>query len=126
MKDRYFEEKSKETQEVNNVNPKNSCFAGLIAAIEAGCPYMISRMANMFLVRDGSLSWITEKKYPEQFKPLFGLFRKIAVAPWSLNESDLDFGTTTWDKEVYFDYITAGMFVMSMSTICLAMGLIPD
>lgn len=87
---------------------------------------MTARMVNMFLVRDGNISWIKDKKYPEQFKPLFGLFRKIAVAPWSINEGDLVFPTSNWDKEVYFDYITAGMFVMSMSTICLAMGLIPD
>jgi hypothetical protein len=42
-------------------------------------------MANMFLVRGGSPSWITDKKYPQQFNQLFGLFRKIAVAPFSLN-----------------------------------------
>lgn len=59
---------------------------------------MIARMVNMFLVRGGSISWIREKKFPDQFKPLFGLFRKIAVAPWSINQSDFEFGNTTWDK----------------------------
>ncbi len=80
------------------MSPKNCCFAGLIAAIEAGCPYMITRMANMFLVRGGSPSWIIDKKYPSQFNQLFGLFRKITVAPFSLNENDLNFSTTTWGK----------------------------
>lgn len=59
---------------------------------------MIARMVNMFLVRDGNPSWLKEKKFPEQFKPLFGLFRKIAVAPWSLTESDFVFANSNWDK----------------------------
>ena len=63
-----------------------------------GSPYMISRMVNMFLVRDGNPAWITEKKYPDQFKPLFNLFRKLAVAPWSLNENDLVFSSNTWSR----------------------------
>lgn len=83
-------------------------------------------MVNMFLVRDGSPSWITDKKYPDQFRPLFGLFRKIAVAPWSLKENDLNFSKSAWGIEVYFDLITVGMFVMSMSTISLALGLEVD
>lgn len=126
FKNRFFEERIEKTSEVTHLSPKNCCFAGIIAAIEIGCPYMIARMVNMFLVRDGNISWIKEKKYPEQFKPLFGLFRKIAVAPWSINEADLEFSKGTWDKEVYFDYIISGMYVMSMSTICLAIGLVPD
>lgn len=59
---------------------------------------MISRMVKMFLVRDGNPAWITDRKYPEQFRPLFSLFRKIAVAPWSLNETDLVFNNTTWSR----------------------------
>lgn len=87
---------------------------------------MIARMVNMFLVRDGNPNWITDRKYPEQFKPLFGLFRKISTMPWSLNENDLNFSKSTWGKEVYFDLVTVGMFVISQSTICLALGLKVD
>lgn len=50
----------------------------------------------------------------------------MAVLPWSLNEQDLNFCETNWGKEVYFDLITSGMFVLSMSTIALALGLVPD
>lgn len=63
-----------------------------------GCPYMISRMIKMFLVRDGNVSWIKERKYPEQFKPLFILFRKMSVAPWSINEKDLMFKNSNWNR----------------------------